>query len=339
VRDVRISLKGKVVAESLADGFFSVTVRRSEPRIALTFAAEGHVANTRVYNAKTRDGNTVVIWPVAYRIRFDASRPLDVQLGSSRIVVPARALKSRAGKTVSVSAQLEFTLLDVTNPLQQAAASGDFTGRLPDGKLRRLNSWGIFDFDIHDAKGTSFTLRDGAEIELSIAIPFRLVKRAPARVGYYDFDPASGIWMHAGTFGWVPSTLAYNGTVKRFGGAHNLDDPQDTTCVTVQVINLYNGSGLPNMSVTAHGLQYASYGTTNANGFVCLVVDRNANFTVTAQGSVGGTFWGTPQPVVLMSPNIASTASDCGNPTLCPFVGTVPADFVVGIAPGIPSAL
>jgi hypothetical protein len=262
-----------------------------------------------------------------------------VQLGSSRIVVPARALKSRAGKTVSVSAQLQFTLLDVTNPLQQAAASGDFTGRLPDGNLRRLNSWGIFDFAIYDAKGTSFTLRDGAEIELSIAIPPRLVKRAPARVGYYDFDPATGIWMHAGTFGWVPSTLTYNGTVKRFGGAHNLDDPQDTTCVTVQVINLYNGAGLPNMSVTAQGLQYASYGTTNANGFVCLVVDRNANFTVTAQGSVGGTFWGTPHPVVLMSPNIASTASDCGNQTLCPFVGTVPADFAVGIAPGIPSAL
>jgi hypothetical protein len=167
---------------------------------------------------------------------------------------------------------------------------------------------------------------------LSIAVPPRLVKGAPRQVGYFSFDTSAGIWIHAGTFDFVPRTLTYNGTVTRFGGAHNLDNPQDTTCVTVQVVNYFDGSGLPNMLVHAQGLQYASSGVTDANGFVCLLVDRNSSFSVDAQGTPYGTsFWANPQPVTLTSPDISSTASDCGDPARCPFVGTVPAAFTIGI--------
>lgn len=325
---VKISLKGKVVAESRQDGFFAVRLAKPGSRVAVTFAADGYVSNTKMFNSKANGINTVVIWPIAYRVKFDSSRELDVELGSSHIRVPANALTSASGKV-----ELTFTLFDITSPFQRAAAVGDFTGQFEDGSIRQLNSYGIFDLDLRDTKAGRLSLRPGAAIDLAIAIPRKLIKRVPKRVGYFTFDTFRGRWIHVGSFVFVPRTLTYNGTITRFGGAHNLDDPQDTTCVTVQVTNFYDGSGMPNMQVAVQGLQYTSTGTTDANGFVCLVVQRNASFSVTAQGSPygGGSFWGTPQPATLVAPNIASDATNCGDPSLCPFVGTIPVDFVTGM--------
>lgn len=301
--------------------------------MALTFAAEGYVSNTRVYS-RANGINTVVIWPIAYRVIFDPSRELEIELGSSRIRVPANALAGAGGKKLAGKAQLTYTLFDITSPLQRAAAAGDFTGRLEDGSIRQLNSYGIFDLDLRDLKAGKLSLRPEAVIDLAIGIPQRLIQGVPKRVGYFTFDTLTGRWILAGSFVFAPPTLTYNGTITSFGGAHNLDNPQDTTCVTVRVTNIYDGSGMPGMNVVVQGLQYTSTGTTDANGFVCLVVQRNASFSVTAQGmpyGTGGGFWGTPQPVTLVSPNIASDATNCGDPNLCPFVGTVPVDFVVGM--------
>jgi hypothetical protein len=332
---VKISLKGKVVGESASDGSFSVTLARVESRVALTFAAAGYVSNTRVYDSKaTGNGTTVIVWPIAYRVTFDASRELDLALGSSRIKIPANALNGAGGEKLNEPAVLQFTLFDITNRSQRAGASGDFSGQMLDGTIRRLNSFGIFDFDLQDLKGRSLNLRRGAKIDLSIAVPSRLASQAPKQVGFFDFDEKVGRWIQVGNFDFVPRTLTYNGSVTSFGGAHNLDEPQDTTCITVQVVNMYDGSGMPNFSVTAHGQQYDSSGTTDSSGFVCLLVQRNSTFTVTATGMFGGNFWGTPNPSTFMSPNFSSGAADCGNGcTTCPFLGTVPVDFLVGIGP------
>jgi hypothetical protein len=139
------------------------------------------------------------------------------------------------------------------------------------------------------------------------------------------------MWIPGGTFNFVPSTLTYNGHVTVLVvGSHNLDDPLDTTCVTVQVTNIYDGSGMGPFQVTAHCAQYDFTAMTDGNGFVCLLVQMNAPFTVTAQGTFGGSVWGTPHPSTFTSPNFSSGAGDCGDPIKCPFLGTVPVDFVVG---------
>lgn len=330
---VKISMQGKLIGESGNDGSFSVAPARAESRIALTFATEGYVFNTRVYDAKaTGDGNTVIIWPIAYRVKFDPARELDIELGSSRIKVPANGLTGAGGEQLKDLVVLHFTLFDVTNRSQRAAASGDFSAQMADGSIRRLNSYGIFDFDLRDLKGRQVSLRPGVKVNLSIAIPAKLADRAPKQVGYFDFDEKAGRWIQNGTFQYIPSTLTYNGSVIRFGGSHNLDDPQDTTCITIQVVNSYDGSPMPNFSVTAHGPQYDSQGVTDGSGFVCLLVQRNATFTVDAIGSLGGNTWGTPHPPTFTSPNFSSGASDCGNGcTTCPFLGTVQEDFFVGL--------
>ena len=235
------------------------------------------------------------------------------------------------GEKLTDPAVLEFTLFDITNPFHRAAASGDFSGQLAGGSIRRLNSYRIFDLDLKDSKGRRLSLGRGAKIELSIAVPSKLVRSAPKEIGFFDFDTRTGLWVQVGSFVFFPNTLTYNGSITSFGGQHNLDEPQDTTCITVQVVNMYDGSPMPNFNVTAQGQQYTSTGTTDSSGFVCLLVQRNSTFTVSAMGVLGGNTWGTPNPPTFTSPNFSSGAADCGNScTTCPFLGTVPLDFLVG---------
>jgi hypothetical protein len=334
---VKISLKGKVVAESDDGGFFSVPLGNcDESRVALTFNAEGYVANTRVYNSKAQGMNVVVIWPIAYRLKFDPSCNLDVELGSSRIQVPANALTGPNGtkeeKKLNEMVELRFTWFDVTSPSQRAAAPGDFTGQLLDGSIRRLNSYGIFDFDLRNLKGQSLRLRRGAGINLSIAVPPRLARKAPKQVGFFIFEPLVGNWIQLSNFDFAPSTLTYNGSVTRVPGAFNTDDPQETTCVTIRVVREWDSAPMPNAIVTVDGLSYVSTGTTNANGLACVLVQRNACFSVTAYVILGTSHYMTPLPTIFCSPDFMSGASDCGDPCKCPLLGEVRVDLIVGLA-------
>lgn len=208
VAGVKIGLKGNVVSESRPDGSFSVAFAKKEDRVALTFTADGYVANTRIYNAQSAgNGNVVVIWPIAYRVKFDPNRDLDIELGGSRIQIPAAALTGDA--KIGNLVELEFTLFDITSAFQRAAAPGDFSGRMLDRSIRRLNSYGIFSGGVRDLKGRTLQLRRGASINLAITIPPRLVRGAPKQVGYFDFETASGFWIEVGSFDWTPNTLTY----------------------------------------------------------------------------------------------------------------------------------
>lgn len=340
VSKVKVLLKGKVVAESGNDGFFSVTLARAASRVALTFATEGYVSNTRVYDSRARCIHTVILWPIAYRVKFDPSRDLDIEFESSRIQVPANALTGPSGKPFTDPVELRFTCFDVTSPFQRSAASGDFSGQLLDRSIRRLNSYGIFDFGVNDLKGRSMSLRSGASIDLAIAVPPKLASNAPRQMGFFDFDALTGRWIQVSNFEFVPSTLTYNGSVTILvSGPHNLDEPQDITCVTIKVVDYYGPTPMPNAFVTAYGGvtagggMYTTTGITDSNGLVCLLVQRNASFTVDASGTTaGGSSYGTnPSPQgPFTSPNFSSGAGDCGNPSLCPLVGTVEVDYIIG---------
>lgn len=333
VGKVKIMLKGKVVAESGSDGFFSVTLARAAERVALTFVADGYVPNTRVYNAKSAgNGSTVIIWPIAYRVKFDPTRDLDIELGGSRIQIPADTLVDGGGVRPRNTVELRFTLFDITSAFQRSAAPGDFSGRMLDRSIRRLNSYGIFSSGLHDLKGRPLDLRRGTSINLAIPVPPQLTKDLPKQVGYFDFDAAAGLWNQVGNFDLAPNTLTYNGSVTSFGGEHNCDIPQDTVCVTLHVQDSW-GNPLPNANVTAHGAQYSSQGTSNANGDVCLLVQRNASFWADAWGQLGSTIF-TSAPFAqqnFTSPNFSSGAGDCGSSDLCPTVGNLLVDYAVGL--------
>lgn len=331
VRNARIMVKGRDVGASGDNGFFSVDIERPERRVALTFAAAGFVANTRVYDARTKStGNVVVVWPIAHRITFDPSRPLDVTFEGSRIRIPANGVVKPGGARPAGQVELQFTLFDPTSPLARAAAPGDFSGRLLDSSIRRLNSFGMFVLDLREPDGAPLVLRPDTRIDLAIALPEHLRKEPPAKVGFFDFDVESGLWIQTGTFEFSPPMLTYNGWINRFGGANNLDNPMEVTCVTVQVLNSWDQTPMANFEVVAHGPQYDSYGTTDADGYTCLLIERNGTVTMNVHGSIGTSDYGTATPPTFTAPNFTSGAAECGDPVLCPFIGVVPADLIVG---------
>jgi len=331
---VDISSAGTHIGTTASDGSFSVTVAKPGNRIAVTFAAAGYVTNTRVYDGR-RDSQAVVVllWPIAHSLTFDASLALDVAFDKSRIQIPANALADGSGTPFSGRAVLQFTLFDVTQTLQRAAASGDFSGRLDGGGApQRLNSYGIFDIAVRKAAdGQPLDLRSGTSAELSIAVPKKLVKHAPKKIPYFDFDIGDGTWVQTGEFGFNADTLTYNGMTTSLGGEHNLDIPQDRTCVTVQVVRIWDQAPMANITVSASGPNWTSTGLSNVNGFCCLIVQRNASFTPNAQGQIASSYWGTPFPPTFTAPDFASGPEDCGDPVKCPLLGQVEVDLIVGL--------
>jgi hypothetical protein len=334
---VSITRGDAVVAESRPDGAFAVDLGRPEPRVALTFTAEGYVPNTRVYDGRAPGtGTVVVVWPVAHRVKFDPTRDFNASFERSRIHIPANALTGPSGAPVAGPVELRFTLFDVTSALQRAAAPGDFSARFERG-IRRLDSYGIFSGDLRDANAQLLTLRPGAGIQMAIAIPQLLLKKPPRQVGFFDFEVATGLWIQTGQFTFAPATLTYNGSVQQFNVAHNLDVPAETVCIVLHVVQAWNGSAVPNATVIAHGPGYSSQGTTNANGDVCLLVDRNASFWAEAYGQNSSSSYyssGAFPQQNFTSPDFASTTADCGTDR-CPYVGNVVVDIIVGL-PGLP---
>jgi hypothetical protein len=229
VANARIIRLGQVVAEAGMDGSFSVTLNGKD-RDALTFVHEDYVPNTRVYFGRRPAAGNVVLWPVAHKVRFDAARDFSATLDGAEIRIPADALITAGGRPVAGSVVLSFTLFDVTNPLQRLAAPGDFTGRLRDGSIRPLNSYGIFRIDMMDARRQAVRVRPGVSVALSIPIPRPLVKNAPKQAGYYVFDPADGMWIESGRFELSPTRPAYVSRIGRLvygdGGAGNVDVPK-----------------------------------------------------------------------------------------------------------------
>ncbi len=256
----------------------------------------------------------MALWPIAYTLKFDSSRALDIEMGRSRVLIPANALVGPKGVKPGTAVSLRYTWFDVTDAFQRSCAPGDFTSELRDGTFQRLGSYGIFDMDIRDSGGGPLSLKRGAKIDLSIPVPPKLAKRPPKKVGFYDFDAVSGRWLPGGAFNFNPHTLTWNGKITRVPGQYNLDDPLTTCCVTIKVIRINDGVPMAGFSVTADGGNYTCTGTTNVDGLVCLIVEMSSTFTVTASGSIGTSDYGTPNPPTLMSPAINSDQDDCGGP-------------------------
>jgi hypothetical protein len=66
---------------------------------------------------------------------------------------------------------------------------------------------------------------------------------------------------------------------------------------------------------------------TDANGLVCLLVQRNTSFSVEAYGIFGGSDYSTIEPTSFMAPDWSADADDCGT-SQCPLVGTVYVDLI-----------
>jgi hypothetical protein len=318
---VAISWQGKRLGATGADGTFKVPVPPGKGRFGLLFAREGHVSNLRVIDAKARNRPLVVLAPVAHRVAFSPDDGLDIRLNGSRVKIPPNAFSSKPSRAV-----MDFTVLDPTDPQQRQAIPGAFLGRSK-GKLVMVKAGAFYALSIVDAKGQALALREKATIGLEVAAKGP-ARGGPSSLGRWNLDP-SGIVLEPlpGAFFLIPEipdTLTYAGTMADSSTGETgvvLGNPMETVCVTLRVVDA-SGNGLPSFAVMAGGNQYLSFGTTDAGGFVCLMVERNTTFWADTTG--GPNSWRTPSAEFeFASPDFSSDSSACGDPEKCPFVGLI----------------
>jgi hypothetical protein len=329
--NVSIYQRGNLVAKTKKDGTFSITTKKADSRELYKFEAPGFVSNVRAFDPTSNGYFGVVLSPIAHKVEFDIGQGLDIKFDRSRISIPKNALVDDIGRKLSGPAIVRFTLLDITRRLQQLASSGDFFGTLSNGSLTKLESFGVFDFDIAAKNNTKAFLSKDKAISVSIALPLKIAKRAPKEIPFFEFSESSGYWEQISNFLLNQEDLTYNGTITTLqGGQYNIDVPADIVCLKFQVRDYYFNQPMPNAWVTYSGSQSNGTGTTDSNGFVCLLVVKNDVITLSATSVVGTSHYATPVPLVVTAPNFSSTAADCGNDLLCPFAGTICVDLLVG---------
>jgi Carboxypeptidase regulatory-like domain len=330
----------------------------STDRLVVNFSAPSYMANTRVYTAHrisarmrrsiggpavtwgriAGEGNTVIIWPRASAVTIDAERGGKIAFpNGGGVTLPERALVDSNGRAVKGKVQVRLTYLDVTDRKQLAAAPGDFTARMRDGSISRLESFGIFEIMASDLQGNPVNLLRGSSAKLELPVPRTRRGRPPDRTGLYSFDNGTGRWNDVGTLT-IVGTAVYVGTLTALNVPWNSDITDETTCMTVKVVNPFKNppnQPEPNAWVNATGVSYSSStsGSTDANGIDCLLVKRCAPVMLQAFSSQY-VYW-VSVPVTVTSSCVAAGPSDCGDLTKCPLI-TVTLDLIVSSTPAPP---
>jgi hypothetical protein len=325
ISGAKVQIKGKTVTVTDRSGFYEIDRSKFKEKTGVTFIADGHMSNTRILRPGSKAILPVLLAPIANRASFSAEAGGALEFKGAVMNVPPSAFVDGRGKTVKGKVNIEFTLLDVTDRIELAAAMGEFTGRMLDRKVEPLQSYGVFEWKAFNEKQQPLMVAPKTRIGLSIAIPRSLINGAPRRAGIFTIDRNQGIWIQEGWFELEPETLTYNGTITVATGM-NIDVVGPGTCITIEVLNAYDNSPEPGFMVWAQGDSYTSSGITNSSGKVCLIVKQGDTIDITAYGSN----WGTPQPVIITAPTTNSTSADCGDPLLCPTT-QVCVDFITGL--------
>lgn len=316
-------------------------------RLAVNFAAPGFMNTTRVYEATKRvggpgtvvvvwprvagNGNTVVIWPRSAAVTLDAMRGGKVPFrNGGGVTLPERALVDGNGRPVSGKVKVTLTYLDVTDREQLRAAPGDFTARMLNGRIRLLESFGIFEISATDLNRRPVNLVRGKTARLELPVPRR--RTAPLSTGLFSFDQRSGRWIEAGKLTRESKALLFTATINQVNVSWNADDIAETACMKVQVINPFtNPPNQPeaNAFVSVTGVTYSGGGSaiTDSNGIACLSVKRCDQVTVTAFSSQVSNWVSVPKYVTAAC--VVGNANDCADPQKCPLV-TVTLDLIVG---------
>lgn len=310
---VKVMMGGETVAVTDAGGFYKINNTTLRTKNAATFSAEGYVNNTRILRPGDSPFFPVVLAPVGNRVTFQAQQGGTFTLNKSVINIPPNAFVDSGGGTVAGPVELEFTLLDVTQPMERDSAMGQYTGRMLDGSIRPLQSYGVFDWRVRK-NNEVVRLAPGAVVGVRIPIPRLLLREAPNRMGIFSIDNMSGIWVQTGWFDIGEGRLTYNGTITAMNG-FNLDIVGPGTCITIKLVSFGGWPlDLSGFNVTASGTGYSAEGTTDSSGRVCLVVKQGDSVTIHAYK---GSYASYPLYNYITAPTTNSDEDDCGDPVKC----------------------
>ncbi len=270
---VQVSVPGYGTFTTNLSGEFNAWGMQSSERLAVTFKAEGYVDTTFMYNVApgTDCYASVRMLQRSAPVSIDAATGGVVPIGGGgKITLPPAALVDSTGAPLTGMLQANLTFLDVTDEALLRAAPGDFSAVQLDSSETRLETFGITEIAIQDGRGQQANLAPGQTAQVQFPIPAAQQATAPATMGLYSFDEASGDWLETGTLAKDGTGKFYEGEVSHFS-LYNCDRAYITTCIKVKVVDALD-QPVPGVRVLADGVDYRGFdiGWTDINGVACL---------------------------------------------------------------------
>jgi endo-1,3-1,4-beta-glycanase ExoK len=320
VAGVKVRVAERAVVLTDTDGEFTIRAPASE-RLAVSFSAPAFMDTTKIYNTHTPSrGNTVIIWPRAAPTPLDAERGGKLTFPAGTIDFPPRALVDERGRTIRGRVSVSFSALDVSDRQQIRSAPGDFTARMRDNSIQRLETFGVFEIFIEDDQRRRANLARGQSAIVELKLPQTPRGRPPGEVGLFSFDRNSGLWTEAGVLQSMPGVQVLSAPLWDLSVTWNADQVLGTSCVQVEIFDCGGAPGIANSHVEAFGVDYSGYsdGYTSTNGLLCLPVKLSATASVIAHHPTATGV--QSNPLEIATPANVASASNCGNSTLCPLL-------------------
>jgi endo-1,3-1,4-beta-glycanase ExoK len=323
ITGVEVRTPGQPVVLTNGKGEFDIRGLAATERLAVSFSAPGFIDSTRIYKVGVSSritGNVVVIWPRATPASLDATRGGKLTFPGGTVSLPPNALIDESGRQLRGNVRVSFSALDVSDRRQIRSVPGDFTARMRNKTIRQLETFGVFEVLVEDSNRRRANLAPGKTAAVELFIPPALRRTAPNRVGLFSFDRSNGLWIEEGILRRIPGRNAYIGPVRSISTSWNADDPINTTCIKLQILDEDNQPVPAGIRVEAEGVDYSGLsptGYTQSDGTVCLSVKKcPASVRVKAYDPNNAAV--SSCPVTISTPCNLANASNCGNPSLCP---------------------
>jgi endo-1,3-1,4-beta-glycanase ExoK len=306
IAGVQVRAQGRTAALTGAGGEFTIANSSPSERFAVSFSASRFIETTRVYDTRRNPSirDVVMIWPRSAPQPLNATRGGTLTFAAGTVTIPPRALVDDRARPMEGDVRVSFSAFDVTDPRQYRGAPGDFTARMRDGSIRRLDTFGVFEIHVEDERGNRADLARGQVAGVELIVPETL--RPAETVGSYKFEERSGRWIETGTFRRLrPLLLATE--VASFTVLWNADDVMNTTCLEVTAECDCPTVSTASFSVQGEGVDYAHSFTANKGD--CVDVKTNATLTLTPMHS--------NMNAVPVEITTSGTLANCSTPSGC----------------------
>lgn len=301
VAGVRAQVPGRAATFTDATGEFTIADPPRSNRLAVSFSAPRFIDTTRIYDSRQQAGITdvLVIWPRSAPLRLDAERGGRLTFPAGHVTFPPRALIDEQGRPIRGDVDVSFSTFDVTDPRQYQSAPGDFTARLRDNSIRRLDTFGVFEIYVADNNGRRARLANGQTVAVALTVPEPLQTIVPDIVDSYRFEETTGLWIEEGTLTLAGNELQTDLTT--IENPWNADLVMETTCINV-TLDCKCGTAPADFSVAGEALNY-SFEATKADP--CENVKRNDTVDLTPSHD--------PKAVTITTPDLTTNCFDKGS--------------------------
>ena len=304
VGGVEVRLGDRLVGITDQKGRFVIRALPSNDRLAVSFSVRNYIDTTRVYDTRRNSSITdvLVIWPRSAPLSLNATQGGTLTFPAGTLTIPPRALLDDRKRPVEGDVRVSFSAFDVTDPVQYRSAPGDFTARMRDNSIRRLETFGVFEIYVEDERGRRADLADGQLAEVELVVPESL--SPPETVGSYSFEAASGLWVEVGAFQ-LTQRRRLATTLPTLLPPWNADDPLITTCIQVTADCSCSGSSTTGFSVQGQAVNYSFTALKDE----CVNVKTNDTLALTPNNP--------PMNPVAVEITTPSTITDCNTPSAC----------------------